>query len=347
MSNDTIRVGFVGAGNITTSQHIPGLQAIDGVEIVSVCNRSRESAQQVADKFDIPHVYDHWPELVKASDTHAIVIGAWPNLHCPVSLAALAADKHVLCEARLARNAQEAHKMLDAARAKPQLISQVVQTATILPTDRTVKRLIAEGYVGDVLAIEVNLNMARGFVDRETPFGWRYDADIVGLNVFPFGIACEVILGWVGAATRVIAMGKTFVKTREDPQSGLRRTIRVPDHLDVLAEMACGAQAHFGLSNVSGLAPEVALTLYGSEGTLRSTLEKLFGAHRSDTELHEITIAPAEKGGWRVEEEFVNAIRSREPIARTTFDIGVRYMEFTEAVARSMAEGRAIPLPLR
>ena len=42
MSNQSIRVGVIGAGANTTSRHIPGLQAIEGVEVVSVCNRSRD-----------------------------------------------------------------------------------------------------------------------------------------------------------------------------------------------------------------------------------------------------------------------------------------------------------------
>ena len=47
-----------------------------------------------------------------------------------------------------------------------------------------------------------------------------------------------------------------------------------------------------------------------------------------------------------MEEEFINAIRGLEPVTHTTFEDGVKYMEFTEAAIRSAAEGRAIPLPL-
>ena len=47
--SETIRVGVIGAGINTTLMHIPGFQAIDGVEVVSVANRSRESGQRVAD----------------------------------------------------------------------------------------------------------------------------------------------------------------------------------------------------------------------------------------------------------------------------------------------------------
>ena len=58
MAQAPIKVGVIGAGNNTRVRHFPGLQAIDGVELVSVCNRSRESSQRVADQFHIPKVYD-------------------------------------------------------------------------------------------------------------------------------------------------------------------------------------------------------------------------------------------------------------------------------------------------
>ena len=79
---------------------------------------------------------------------------------------------------------------------------------------------------------------------------------------------------------------------------------------------------------------------------LRFLDDKLFGARRGDSAPTEIAISPEERGGWRVEEEFINAIRAKELVTRTTFEVGVQYMEFTEAVARSMATGNAVPLPL-
>jgi predicted dehydrogenase len=120
---ETIRIGIVGAGANTIAEHIPGLQAIGGCRIVSVCNRSRESSQRVAAQFGIPTIYDSWQELVVTPDTDAIVIGTWPYLHCRATLAALGAGKHVLCEARMAMNAQEACAMRDAARARPHLVA--------------------------------------------------------------------------------------------------------------------------------------------------------------------------------------------------------------------------------
>ena len=88
--------------------------------------------------------------------------------------------------------------------------------------------------------------------------------------------------------------------------------------------------------------------IYGSEGTLLLDIgaEKLYGGRRGDKELNEISIEASKKGHWRVEEEFINAIRGLEPIRLTTFEDGVKYMEFTEAVAVSAAEAQAVDLPL-
>jgi predicted dehydrogenase len=218
-----------------------------------------------------------------------------------------------------------------------------VPSPMTLRVDATIKQLIAEGYLGDILAIEVRDGNA--FLDREARLHWRHDSDLSGFNVMTLGIWYEAVMRWVGEATRVAARGKTFASMRKDAD-GTMRAVRVPEHLDVIADMACGAQAHFRISNVTGLAGPAAAWLFGSAGTLRFSINQLYGGRRGDTELAEIAIPDAEAGGWRVEEEFANAIRRREVITHTSFEDGVKYMEFTEAVARSMASDAAVALPL-
>jgi predicted dehydrogenase len=343
MNSDTLRVGIVGAGTNTIARHIPGLLAIPGVELVSVCNRSRESSEQVARQFDILRVYDSWRELAEDPGVDAIVIGTWPYLHARVTLAALASGKHVLCEARMAMNAPEAYAMRDAARLNPHLVAQVVPAPTTLRVDQTIIRLIAEGYLGDVLAVEVR--DGNSFLDPDAPLHWRQDADLSGFNIMTMGIWYEQVMRWVGEATRVMAMGKIFTAMRRD-SAGMPRAVRVPEHLDVLADMACGAQAHLRISAVTGLAGESEAFLFGSAGTLRFANNRLYGARKGAAALEEIAIPSAEEGRWRVEEEWVNAIRGREVVTRTSFEDGAKYMAFTEAVARSLATGQAIALPL-
>ena len=343
MPQETIRVGVVGAGGNTTKMHIPKLQAIPGVEIVSVSNRSRESSERVAQQFGSPTVYEHWWELIAAPDTNAIVIGTWPYLHCRTTVAALTADKHVLCEARMAMNASEAIEMLDAAQANPHLVAQIVPSPFTLGVDKTIQRLIAEDFLGDILAIDIRAG-GGAFLDPDAPLHWRQNMDLSGFNVMTMGIWYEALLRWVGEATQVTAMGKTFVKLRRDAESNTLKPARVPEHINIIADMACGAQANITVSAVSGLSEPDGAYLFGSQGTLRFSGGKLYGGKRGDKSLQEIAIPPAEAGSWRVEEEFVNAIRGQETITHTTFADGVKYMLFTEAVTRSMVEGQAVPV---
>lgn len=343
MTDCSIRVGIIGAGDNTVKRHIPNLQAIAGVEIVGVCNRSRESSERVAQQFNIPNIYSVWTDLIYDEHVDAVVIGTWPYLHAPASLAALESDKHVLTEARMAMDAAEAHAMLDAARMRPHLVAQVVPAPFTLHVDKAIQRLIHEGFLGDILAIEVRAGGT--FIDKTSPLHWRQDFALSGFNIMSLGIWYESLMRWVGEATRVTAMGETFVKMRQDG-NGVQRAVRVPEHVDVIAQMACGAQAHFQVSSVTGMTGGSEIFLCGSEGTLRFAEGKLFGCTRQKMEWREMEIPSSESGGWRVEEEFINAIRGVEKVKLATFEDGLKYMEFTEAVARSMASGMAVSLPL-
>ncbi|MDK2857160.1 MAG: hypothetical protein PWQ29_334 [Verrucomicrobiota bacterium] len=338
-----VRIGIVGAGANTRKMHIPGLQRIDGVEIVSVANRSRSSAERVAETFSIGTVYDSWEELVAAPDTDAIVIGTWPCMHCPVTLAALEAGKHVLCEARMAMNADEARRMLAAAEQHPEQVAQIVPSPITLKVDQTVIRLLKEGRLGDLLAIEL-FSSPGTFLDRDAPLSWRQDADRSGMNVLLLGIWYEALMRWVGEASEVIAKGKVAVTHRLDPETGTQKKVRIPDHLSVIADMNCGAQAILLMSSVTGGCARNEALLYGSEATLRIRGEALSIYSRSSTGFSPVEIPPEEEGGWHVEEEFIAAIRGTAAVTRTSFEDGVKYMEFTEAVFRSMQTGGTVPV---
>jgi predicted dehydrogenase len=138
-------------------------------------------------------------------------------------------------------------------------------------------------------------------------------------------------------------MTKVAVPKRKDA-SGAIQEVKVPDHVDILAQLRRGAVAHLRFSSVTALAPASEAWIYGSEGTVRLEGDalRLTGARRGESALREIPVPPRTRIGWRVEEEFVNAIRGREKVARTTFEDGVRYMEFTDAVTRSATTGQTV-----
>jgi predicted dehydrogenase len=242
----------------------------------------------------------------------------------------------------MAMNAAEGRRMLEASRKAPELVAQLVPAPHTLETDPTLMSLLADGYVGEVLAVELHASQGR-FVDSDGPLHWRHQLSLSGHNILNMGIWYEAMMRWLGPARRVMAMTKIAVSRRADGD-GAWHDVKVPDHVDILATFKRDAVAHMRFSAVTGLAPAAGVWIFGSEGTLRleADAKRLSGGKRGDKELHEIPIPAARRVGWRVEEEFVNAIRGREKITRTGFEDGVRYMEFTDAVTRSAAEGQAV-----
>ena len=342
MTDTTLRVGFVGAGNNTRRRHIPGFQKQPDVDLVAVANRTKESGERVAKEFGVTRVYADWRDLVRARDVDAVCVGTWPDMHCEITLAALEHGKHVLCEARMAMDAAEGRRMLAAARRASNLVAQLVPAPHTLEVDATLQALLAEGYAGEVLAVELQAAQGR-FLDRDEPLHWRHDASLSGLNVLNMGIWYEAMMRWLGPARRVAAMAKVAVPRRRDA-GGAWHDVRVPDHVDLLAQLEAGGVAHLRFSSVTALAPPSEVWIFGTDGTLRleADAKRLSGGRRGDRELTEIPIPAERRIGWRVEEEFVNAIHGREKVSRTTFEDGVCYMEFTEAVARSIALGQAV-----
>jgi predicted dehydrogenase len=354
MANQPLRVGLIGAGANTRARHIPGLRAIPEVEIVAVCNRRPESTLAAARTFDIPRTYAHWEEVLADPDVDAVVIGTWPYLHCPITLAALKAGKHVMTEARLSLNAAEAQRMVDAARSHPNLVTQVVPSPYGLKGHDVMQALIQEGFLGELREVRVcSFNAA--LADPAAPLSWRQDAALSGYNMLTLGIVHETLLRWAPPPARVLAQVHAFLPARIDPQSGVRRPVGTPDSVQILAVLDNGARATYHVSGVTPFGQAMGIELYGSEGVLLYDLlaDRIRGASRRRGQepgpgaaLPEIPIPAELARDWTVEADFVEAIRGGKPIQFTDFATGLAYMQFTEAVARSAETGEPIELPL-
>ncbi len=354
MALKTLNIGLIGAGANTRLRHIPGLRALPEVRLLAVCNRRPESTIAVARDFDIPRCYEHWQDVIANPDIDAVVIGTWPNLHCPITLAALEAGKHVLTEARLSLTTAEARRMFAAAQARPQLVTQVVPSPFGLKGHRVMAELLQAGYLGELREVQVvGLNAA--LADPAAPLSWRQDAALSGFNMLTLGIVHETLLRWAPPPVRVLAQVHAFIPSRIDAESGVRRPVGTPDSVQVLAVLQNGARATYHFSGMTPFGQQLAVHLYGSEGVLCYDLlsDWIRGANRRDApkgvrldELPEIPIPKEKAGGWRVEAEFVEAIRAGTPVRFTDFATGVAYMEFTEAVALSAQSGEVIDLPL-
>ncbi|HEY7152933.1 MAG TPA: Gfo/Idh/MocA family oxidoreductase, partial [Gemmataceae bacterium] len=250
MAHRILRVGLIGAGANTRLRHIPGLQALPNVEIAAVCNRRPASTVAVAREFNVPHTYERWEDLIADPAIDAVVIGAWPYLHRPVTLAALAAGKHVLTEARMSLNAAEAHEMLKAARRHPKLVCQIVPSPYGLKGDTVMRELLREGFLGELREVHV-FSRHGALADLAAPLSWRQDAALSGVNMLALGIVHETLLRWAPPPLRVLAQAHAFTPERIDPESGVRRAVGTPDSVQALAVLENGVRVSYHLSGAT------------------------------------------------------------------------------------------------
>jgi predicted dehydrogenase len=338
---EPLRVGVIGAGANTRLRHIPGLQAIDGVEVVAVCNRSGESGERIAKEFGIARVETDPAAIFAAPDIGAICIGTWPYRHREYTVRGLEAGKHVLCEARMAMNATEAREMLAASRAHPQLVAQVVPAPFDLKSWRTIRRLVAEDTLGTIREVHVT-QLSGQSLSLDAPLHWRERFEYSGMNTMIFGILVETVSRWLGPTRLVRAEAATFVTERND-EYGKPHRIDVPDSLGVLAELERGGRVTYRVSTVLHAPHDTnGISVYGSKGTLHWETGDRMSFARLGEQPAPLEPDAGTAGEWRVEQDFVDSIREGKPVELTNFEDGLHYMRVTEAVYRSRNEGRAI-----
>lgn len=326
---ERIGVGLVGVGGIARARHVPGFRALPGVELVGVVNRTPESSARAAAELGIPRPYDDWPALIADPDVDAVVVATWPYLHAPVALAALEAGKHVLVEGRMAMDAAEARAMLAAARARPGQVAMVVP-APFGFADATIRRLLDAGAVGELRAVRV------AWAGGVAPTGrdqWRRERRYSGNNVMTLGILYEMVARWLGHATEVSATLRTFATSQAGPD-GAPIPADVPDVAVIVATFPGGVPVTFEIAAYGRPDPVNGATLTGTGGALRVDFagSRLELAAAGAPGFAEVAIPEEERWSWRVEAEFVGAIRGTEPVRLVDFATGVRYMAFTDAV---------------
>lgn len=115
---DKVRIGIIGCGGIANNKHMPALHRLPDVELVAFCDIIVERAEKAAKEYGIEgaKVYEDYKELLK-DETIDVVHVLTPNReHSFITVDALEAGKHVMCEKPMAINTEEAQKMLDAAK---------------------------------------------------------------------------------------------------------------------------------------------------------------------------------------------------------------------------------------
>jgi len=242
------RVGIIGRGWGERSQ-APNFREA-GLEVAAVVSR------------------DGWRELIKRSDIDLISIVMPPALHLELSVAALEAGKHVICEKPTAMNAAEAEKMLAAAKAHPKQIAIIDHELRFLPSFREARERVGE--IGPIRYAEVRYaSPSRG--DRSRPWNWWSDASQGGGVWGAVGSHFVDALRYLGLE---IEAAQAMLATVITERSG--KKVTSDDFAAVHLRLSGERLAAMTFSAVaSGPDEPATLTIHGENGSFRLTGEEL------------------------------------------------------------------------
>ncbi|HHT07654.1 MAG: Gfo/Idh/MocA family protein [Christensenellales bacterium] len=124
MSMDKLKLGIIGCGGIANNKHLPSIKNIGGADVVAFCDIIKERAEKTAAKFGTKdaQVFEDYKDLLKL-DLDAVYVCTPNRSHSFITVDALKAGKHVMCEKPMAINYEEAQKMLKAAQETGKLLT--------------------------------------------------------------------------------------------------------------------------------------------------------------------------------------------------------------------------------
>ncbi len=184
----TIRWGILAPGAISGA-FAAALQVAEGAELAAVGSRDLVRARAFAEKYGVSRAHGSYAQLAADPEVDAIYIATPHAFHERDTLVCLGEGKHVLCEKPLAINADEARRMIFAARDHDRLLMEAMWTR-FLPSLEKVRTLIAAGAIG----VPRTLTADFGFQAADDPTGRLFNPDLGGgalldLGVYPVSLA--------------------------------------------------------------------------------------------------------------------------------------------------------------
>lgn len=219
------RAGIVGCGGIAHQKHFPALKnASDRVEIVAFCDLIAERAKDAAKEFGTTDakVYTDYHELLK-DELIEIVYVLTPNVaHCPISVAAFEAGKHVMCEKPMAASAKDAEKMMEAWKKSGKLFTIGYQNR--FRTDsQTLKRMCDDGEMGDIYYAQAHALRRRGvptwgvFTDKSQQGG----GPLIDIGTHSLDLTLWLMDNYEPAAVTGVAFHKLGTTLKPEEQGNL------------------------------------------------------------------------------------------------------------------------------
>ena len=349
-SGDTVRIGIIGTGFGVSSQ-LPGFRSVPGAEVVAICSGRRERAEQAAREHKIQLAFDNYQTMLNQAELDLVSIVTPVITHAPMTLAAIDAGCHILCEKPTAMDADEARAMYDRATMAG-VIHMIDHELRFDPTRSRIAELLAEGYLGTVYYVAIR-NVGNMRVAGR-PWSWWSQRSHGGGALGASGShQVDLLRWWLGDIVEVSGELETFVRRRPDPLSGGElRDVDSDDTCNFRAHLASGAQAQVTISYVAHHGGSNGVEIHGSEGSLvLDNDDRLWGRRAGAEQAEELTPAPSQVGPqiranvWArsfalLAQELVGAIRQERALRRgATFYDGWRCQQVLDAV-RSSSEQR-------
>lgn len=276
-------MGLVGAGFIGP-HHLEAVRRLGFVDVVAIADSSDEVARVKADALGVPKAYGSYQALLADPDIH-VVHNATPNfLHHPVSMAAIAAGKHIVSDKPLAMTSAQARELLDAADARG-VVHAVTFNYRGNPLVQQARTMIQKGQVGAPRF--VHGYYLQDWLLYDTDYSWRLEPDKGGESSAMGDIGshwCDLAQHVSGLRiTEVLADLTTVVPVRKKPvgsriafaQAGEDDQyepvdIEVEDLCSVLVRFENGVKGTFSVGQVcAGHKNDLVLEINAAEASLR------------------------------------------------------------------------------
>ncbi len=262
-------MGIVGAGGIAQDRHIPAYkQMSDAVTVEAVCDVNLEAAKAAAEKFEIKKVYSDYQDLFREVD--AVTICTPNKFHAEISIAALHAGVHVLCEKPMAMNTKECEAMIQAADQAGKVLS-IGYHYRFMKDSQAAKNVIMQNEIGEPIVAR-----AQALRRRKVP-GWGVftSKDLQGGgSLIDYGCHfLDLSLWLLGNPTPVEVIGKTYNQLSKMPDQVNQwgrfdhDTFDVDDHVTAYITFENGASMLFETSWSANIKEDVeSVSISGQTG---------------------------------------------------------------------------------
>lgn len=178
---DPLRVAIVGCGRIS-DLHQLGYRGREDARIVAVCDTNSSLARKKAKEWGVEKVYSDYSQVLEDKEIQAVELLTPHHLHCPMTVQAAQAGKHISVQKPMALSAAEADEMITAANTAG-VILRVYETFVFYPPAVRAREMIEAGEIGELRAVRMHISTGTSDTAWKVPLSawlWRFNEKLCG-----------------------------------------------------------------------------------------------------------------------------------------------------------------------